>query len=82
MLSVNHGGIKYHFLSLWYDSTGDLNLCLLDHWRTLNSLEAMPKLYIYIREKSILILRYVNINYEHQHIQKMYLFIYEENAIV
>ena len=21
MLSVKHGGIKYHFLSLWYDST-------------------------------------------------------------
>ena len=24
MLSVKQGGIKYHFLSLWYDSTGDL----------------------------------------------------------
>ena len=23
MLSVKQGGIKYHFLSLWYDSTGD-----------------------------------------------------------
>ena len=30
MLSVKQGGIKYHFLSLWYD--------YLDHWRTLNSL--------------------------------------------
>ena len=23
MLSVKEGGIKYHFLSLWYDSTWD-----------------------------------------------------------
>ena len=23
MLSVKQGGIKYHFLSLWYDSTRD-----------------------------------------------------------
>ena len=23
MLNVKQGGIKYHFLSLWYDSTGD-----------------------------------------------------------
>ena len=23
MLSVKQGDIKYHFLSLWYDSTGD-----------------------------------------------------------
>ena len=23
LLSVKHGGIKYHFLSLWYDSTWD-----------------------------------------------------------
>ena len=25
MISVKHGGIKYHFLSLWYDSTRDWN---------------------------------------------------------
>ena len=24
MLGVKQGGIKYHFLSLWYDSTWDL----------------------------------------------------------
>ena len=24
MLSVKQGGIKYHFLSLWYDSTRDV----------------------------------------------------------
>ena len=26
MLSVKPGGIKYHFLSLWYDSTRDWTL--------------------------------------------------------
>ena len=26
MLSVKQGGIKYHFLNLWYDSTWDWNL--------------------------------------------------------
>ena len=26
MLSVKQGSIKYHFLSLWYDSTWDWNL--------------------------------------------------------
>ena len=26
MLSVKQGGIKYHFLSLWYDSTWDWTL--------------------------------------------------------
>ena len=25
MMSAKQGGIKYHFLSLWYDSTGDWN---------------------------------------------------------
>ena len=34
LLSVNQGGIKYHFLSLWYDDLG-LKLGLLDDWRTL-----------------------------------------------
>ena len=37
MLSVNQGGIKYHFLSLWYDDLG-LNPGLPDHWWTLYSL--------------------------------------------
>ena len=26
MLSVNQGGINYHFLSLWYDATWDWTL--------------------------------------------------------
>ena len=26
MLSVKQGGIQYHFLGLWYDSTRDWNL--------------------------------------------------------
>ena len=38
ILSVWEGGIKYHFLSLWYDSNLGLNPCLLDHWQTLYSL--------------------------------------------
>ena len=33
-ISVKQGGTKYHFLSLWYDSTLDWT-CLLDHWQTL-----------------------------------------------
>ena len=35
MLSVEHGGIKYHFLNLWYDTTWYWTRCL---WRTLYSL--------------------------------------------
>ena len=26
MLSVKQGGVKYHFLSIWYDSTWDWTL--------------------------------------------------------
>ena len=35
MLSAKQRGIKYHFLSLWYDSTLGLNPGLPGHWRTL-----------------------------------------------
>ena len=35
MLSAKQGGIKYHFLSLWYDSSLGLNPGLPGHWRTL-----------------------------------------------
>ena len=35
MLSVKQRGIKYHFLSLWYDDLG-LNLSLPGHWWTLS----------------------------------------------
>ena len=45
MLSVNQGGIKYHFLSHWNESTWDWTSVLLDHWRTLYSFGQ----YIYIR---------------------------------
>ena len=38
MLSIKQGGIKYHFLSLWYDSTWDWTPGFPDHWRTLYSL--------------------------------------------
>ncbi len=38
MVSVKQSGIKYHFLSLWYDSTWELNPDLSDHWRPLCSL--------------------------------------------
>ena len=42
MLSVKQGGIKYHFLSLWYDEKNDLGLnprAIGEHsngWYTLN----------------------------------------------
>ena len=36
MLSVKQGGTKYHFVSLWYDSTRGLNPGLPDHWQTHN----------------------------------------------
>ena len=35
MLNVKQGGIKYPFLSCWYDSTWDWTTVLPDHWRTL-----------------------------------------------
>ena len=34
MLGVKQGGIKYYFLSFWYDDLG-LNPGLLGYWRTL-----------------------------------------------
>ena len=34
ILNIKPGGIKYHFLSLWYDDVG-LNPGLLNHWQTL-----------------------------------------------
>ena len=41
ILSVKQGGIKYHFLSLWYDDLG-LNPIPPDHWRTLYSWGQWP----------------------------------------
>ena len=40
MLSVKQGGIKYHFLSLWYDSTWD--------WNQVSRAIGEHSLYIYI----------------------------------
>ena len=37
MLSAYQRGIKYHFLSFWFDSTWRLNPGLPDHQRTLYS---------------------------------------------
>ena len=37
-LNAKPGGIKYHFLSLWYDLTLDWALVSSDHWWTLFSL--------------------------------------------
>ena len=39
MLSIKHGGIKYNYLSLWYDSTWDWNLV---PWTMANSLLIRP----------------------------------------
>ena len=47
MLSVKQGGIKYHFLSPWYDTTWDWTLGLLNHWRTLNPLGHWPS-YLFV----------------------------------
>ena len=46
MLSVKQGGIKYHFLSLWYDSTWDWtqDLAIGEHSNRL----ANVRYYIYI----------------------------------
>ena len=47
MLSVKQGGIKYHFLSLWYDSTWDwtqVSRAIGEHWLTARP---MSGTYIY-----------------------------------
>ena len=45
MISVNQGSIKFHLLSLWYDSTLDWTLV---HWWTLNPLDKWTGIYTYI----------------------------------
>ena len=40
MLSVKQGGIKYHFLSLWYDSTWDwtqVSLAIGEHYPNVST---------------------------------------------
>ena len=43
--SVKQGGIKYHFLSLWYDSTWDW---IQVYWWTLKPICQLAGIYIYI----------------------------------
>ena len=50
MLSVRQGDIKYHFLSLWYDSIWDLNLGLPSKWWTLELLAQYIYYILYIYE--------------------------------
>ena len=43
MLSIKQGGIKYHFLSLWYDSTWDwtqVSWITDEHFTQLDALPA------------------------------------------
>ena len=39
MLSVKQGGIKYHFLSLWYDLTWDCEATLLIYIQFMNTVQ-------------------------------------------
>ena len=46
MLSVKQGGIKYHFLSLWYDATWDwtqVSRAIGEHYNPLIYLNLMKK---------------------------------------
>ena len=48
MLSAKQGGIKYHFLSLWYDSTWDwtqVSRAIGEHSRPMSG---RPKIYLFI----------------------------------
>ena len=48
MLSVNQGGIKYHFLSLWYDSTWDWTQVSRSIWYYLThgcEFKAFPRVF-------------------------------------
>ena len=54
MLSAKQGGIKYYFLSLWYNSTG-VYPGLPDHWRALYPLDQLNHLL------SIVIIHYKNL---------------------
>ena len=48
MLSVKQGGIKYHFLSLWYDSTWDWTQVSRALANTLTHRPIYINIYIYI----------------------------------
>ena len=52
MLSVKQGGIKYHFLSLWYDSTWDWTQVSRAIGEHSNRYAQCPvNIYIYIYKK-------------------------------
>ena len=48
ILSVKQGGIKYYFLSLWYDSIGDWNTDSTGHRQTLEPLENGPIIVLFL----------------------------------
>ena len=53
MLSVKQGGIKYHFLSLWYDSTWDwtqVSRAISEHCQVHSNLWIYIYIYIYINK--------------------------------
>ena len=56
MLSVKQGGIKYHFLSLWYDSTWDwtqVSRAIGEHSIMPMSGSAMDQLLVGVMDFSI-----------------------------
>ena len=48
MVSVKQGGIKYHFLSLWYDSTWDFVMAFASMQR--EKMEQMLQAYGFLKE--------------------------------
>ena len=55
MLTVKQGEIKYHFLSLWYDSTWDWNQVSQAHWQTVYSLGQWPSMWTSMQRVGILV---------------------------
>ena len=51
MLSVKQGGIKYHFLSLWYDAILGLNPGLPCHWQTLPTRPIAKRFFFFPKGK-------------------------------
>ena len=49
LLSVKQGGIKYHFLSLWYDTTWDWTPGLQDHLQTFCPLDQWASFLIHAK---------------------------------
>ena len=56
MLSVKQGGIKYHFKSLWYDSTWDwtqVSRAIGEHSRTIKEKKMPYNWYIMPKDTNI-----------------------------